>query len=163
MLMAPTPAAKTIRLPRRRWEITSATGSRACPRPRRSSPIGSPRWPPSRLVWNRSYVTTKCGRHLAGGKSLTSYGGGKGLELIPAERIELILGIPAWQSEDTTPSKQGWADESFLLKYRLLSANEERATISDCFPGAFRAHRKRRLHAASLCVLLLRCLWQRLG
>ena len=28
------------------------------------------------------------------GHSLTSYGGGKGLELIPAERIELIIGVP---------------------------------------------------------------------
>ncbi len=63
--------------------------------------------------------------HLPGGDTLKSFGGGKGLELIPADRIELILGIPAWQSEDTSPSKQGWTDESFLLKYRLLSANEE--------------------------------------
>ena len=57
--------------------------------------------------------------------TLKSFGGGKGLELIPAEHIELIFGVPAWQSEDTSPRKQGWADESFLLKYRLLSANEE--------------------------------------
>jgi hypothetical protein len=65
--------------------------------------------------------------NMPGGKSLTSYGGGKGLEIIPAENIELIFGIPAWQNERTSPTKQihGWADESFLLKYRLLSANEE--------------------------------------
>jgi Putative MetA-pathway of phenol degradation len=62
---------------------------------------------------------------LPGGDTLKSFGGGKGLEVIPAERVELILGIPAWQSEDTSPGKQGWADDSFLLKYRLLSANEE--------------------------------------
>lgn len=60
-----------------------------------------------------------------GGHTLKSFGGGKGLELIPAEHVELILGIPAWQSEDTSPRKHGWTDESFLLKYRLLSANEE--------------------------------------
>ncbi|HUZ08038.1 MAG TPA: hypothetical protein VMV89_11185 [Candidatus Paceibacterota bacterium] len=67
-------------------------------------------------------------QHQPGGRTLTSYGDGKGLELIPAERVELILGVPAWQSERTasgTPLKHGWADESFLLKYRLLSANEE--------------------------------------
>ncbi len=66
--------------------------------------------------------------HLPGGGTLTSYGGGKGLEIIPAERVELIFGVPAWQSETTpsgSPLKHGWADESFLLKYRLLSANEE--------------------------------------
>ena len=60
-----------------------------------------------------------------GGATLKSFGGGKGLELIPAEPIELIFGVPAWESEDVSPHKQGWADESFLLKYRLLSANEE--------------------------------------
>ncbi len=59
------------------------------------------------------------------GHSLTSYGGGKGLELIPAERIELIIGVPAWQTENTKPTQNGWADESFLVKYRLLSANEQ--------------------------------------
>ena len=59
-----------------------------------------------------------------GGDTLKSFGGGKGLELIPAEPIELIFGVPAWQSEDTSPRKQGWTDENFLLKYRLLSANE---------------------------------------
>jgi len=32
------------------------------------------------------------------GQTLTSFGGGKGLELIPTEQIEVILGIPAWQS-----------------------------------------------------------------
>lgn len=61
----------------------------------------------------------------AGGHSLTSYGGGKGLELIPAEHLEFIIGVPAWQTENTKPAKNGWADESFLVKYRLLSANEE--------------------------------------
>jgi len=62
---------------------------------------------------------------LPGGKTLTIYGGGKGLELIPFERVEVIIGVPAWESENTSPSKQGWADESFLIKYRLLSANEK--------------------------------------
>jgi hypothetical protein len=62
---------------------------------------------------------------LAGGHELISYGGGKGVELIPAERIELILGIPAYQTENTSPPKSGWADETFLIKYRILSANEQ--------------------------------------
>lgn len=63
--------------------------------------------------------------NLPGGKELDSYGGGKGLEIIPVENVELIIGIPAWQSEDIVPRKEGWTDESFLLKYRLLSANEQ--------------------------------------
>jgi hypothetical protein len=62
---------------------------------------------------------------LPSGKTLTIYGGGKGLELIPFERVEVIIGVPAWESENTSPAKQGWADENFLIKYRLLSANEK--------------------------------------
>jgi hypothetical protein len=62
---------------------------------------------------------------LPGGKTLTNYGNGKGLEIIPADPFELIIGAPPWETENTEPRKQGWGDEGFLLKYRLLSANEE--------------------------------------
>jgi hypothetical protein len=62
---------------------------------------------------------------LPGKKILTNYGAGKGLELIPAEPIEVIIGVPPWESENTAPPKRGWGDEGLLLKYRLLSANEE--------------------------------------
>ncbi|MBU6410962.1 MAG: hypothetical protein KGR98_11310, partial [Verrucomicrobia bacterium] len=61
-------------------------------------------------------------KRLPGGASLTSCGAGKGLELIPAQNVEVILGVPAWEYKNTSPSKSGWSDESFLLKYRLLSA-----------------------------------------
>ena len=63
---------------------------------------------------------------LPGGKTLNISGGGKGLELIPSARVELIIGLPSWESENTSPNKDGWSDESFLLKYRLLSANAQR-------------------------------------
>jgi hypothetical protein len=57
----------------------------------------------------------------------TSYGGGKGLELIPTFNTELIVGVPAYQTRNTPKGKvDGWADDSVLLKYRFLSANEER-------------------------------------
>jgi hypothetical protein len=57
---------------------------------------------------------------------ITNYGGGKGLEIIPTPDTEIILGEPGYQSR-TTPkgTTKGWADETFLLKYRGLSANEE--------------------------------------
>jgi hypothetical protein len=68
------------------------------------------------------------------GYALDNYGGGKGLELIPFQNTEIILGFPAWLShggkiihgtkKSVAPS-DGWADETFLVKYRLLSANEE--------------------------------------
>ena len=62
---------------------------------------------------------------LPGGHSLISYGGGKGLELIPAGPVEVIIGIPAYQTEDTSPRKNGWTDQTFLLKYRIASAKED--------------------------------------
>ncbi|MBU6402058.1 MAG: hypothetical protein KGS61_17205, partial [Verrucomicrobia bacterium] len=61
-----------------------------------------------------------------GARAMTSYGGGKGLELIPAERIETIIGLPAWQTWNRPAGTDGWSDESFLVKYRLCAANEEK-------------------------------------
>jgi hypothetical protein len=68
------------------------------------------------------------------GKAIDNFGAGKGLALIPWENLEVILGIPAWiayngaiqhpKAKEKPPS-DGWADETFLIKYRLLSANEE--------------------------------------
>jgi hypothetical protein len=61
-----------------------------------------------------------------GGTDVTNYGGGKGLELIPTSNTEIILGEPGYQSRTTRKgTTKGWADETFLLKYRGLSANEE--------------------------------------
>jgi hypothetical protein len=58
--------------------------------------------------------------------TLDNYGGGKGLELIPTLNTEVIVGVPAYLTR-TTPKGQvsGWADESLLLKYRFVAANEE--------------------------------------
>jgi hypothetical protein len=60
-----------------------------------------------------------------GDHTVVSYGGGKGLELIPAERVEVIIGVPAWQTENDLKNKSGWTDQNFLIKYRWLSANAE--------------------------------------
>jgi hypothetical protein len=62
------------------------------------------------------------------GAATDNFGGGKGLELIPFQNVEIILGIPAWEAHNGRiphKDKDGWADETFLIKYRLLSANEE--------------------------------------
>ncbi len=57
---------------------------------------------------------------------LDNYGGGKGLELIPTDNTEVILGEPAYQTRITRAGKtSGWADETLLLKYRAATANEE--------------------------------------
>src|SRR5258708_33492111 len=57
---------------------------------------------------------------------ITNYGGGKGLELIPTENTELIIGVPAYQSRSTGKGKvEGWTDETLLAKYRFASGTEE--------------------------------------
>ncbi len=62
----------------------------------------------------------------SGNVSLENFGGSKGLELIPTDNMELILGVPAYQRR-VTPKETvtGWADETLLMKYRFVSANEE--------------------------------------
>jgi len=73
----------------------------------------------------------------AGGNTLTSYGGGKGLELIPCENVEMILGVPAWQAHKNPKDADGFADDNFLLKYRFASANESNGNyILTAFLGA---------------------------
>lgn len=64
-------------------------------------------------------------QRLKGGHELVNYGSTKGLEFIPAERIQFIVGIPPYETENTTPSKSGWGDQMFLMKYRFAAANED--------------------------------------
>jgi len=72
------------------------------------------------------------------GFDYTNYGGGKGLELIPTENTEIIVNAPNYQTRDVrnltainsliskgSYPNTGWQDESLLVKYRFLSANEE--------------------------------------
>lgn len=60
---------------------------------------------------------------------LDNYGAGKGLEIIPTPDTEVIIGIPPYDvrtSNTGSTLAQGWADwPAFLIKYRLLSANEQ--------------------------------------
>ncbi len=59
------------------------------------------------------------------GANITSYGSGKGLELIPYDNIEVILGVPSWQSYNKPNGLDGFGDDSFLVKYRIAAQNEE--------------------------------------
>jgi hypothetical protein len=68
------------------------------------------------------------------GVAIDNFGAGKGLELIPFQNTEIILGVPAWIAHNghivhsagrKEVARDGWADETFLVKYRLLSANED--------------------------------------
>jgi len=55
-----------------------------------------------------------------------NYGGSKGLELIPANNIEVVINLPPYLVHNNPGQANGWGDESFLVKYRLLSRNEEK-------------------------------------
>jgi hypothetical protein len=61
----------------------------------------------------------------AKGVTTINYGGGKGLELIPFEKLEVIFSLPPYIDHNSPPVKNGFGDVSFLVKYRLLSSNEE--------------------------------------
>ncbi|HWY57234.1 MAG TPA: hypothetical protein VNZ03_22410 [Terriglobales bacterium] len=62
----------------------------------------------------------------AKGITTDNFDGGKGLELIPFEKVEVIFNVPPYIEHNNPADKDGWGDLAFLLKYRLLSANEER-------------------------------------
>lgn len=57
-----------------------------------------------------------------GGESL-NYGSGKGLELIPTKRTEIILGLPPYQVPVT--GKDGFGNIPLTLKYRFAAGSEE--------------------------------------
>jgi hypothetical protein len=61
----------------------------------------------------------------AAGITTNNYGGGKGPELIPFERIEVIFNVPPYLAHNDPLVQNGWGDVAFLVKYRLLSQNEE--------------------------------------
>ena len=61
----------------------------------------------------------------AKGITTDNYDGGKGLELIPFEKVEVILNVPPYLDHNNPNVRNGWGDVAFLVKYRLLSANEE--------------------------------------
>ena len=82
----------------------------------------------------RSDVVSQSQPH---GVSTLNYGNGKGLELIPTEHTEIILGVAAYVEHEHSKSRDGFGDVNFLVKYRLLSANEEQGNyILTAFLGA---------------------------
>lgn len=53
-----------------------------------------------------------------------NYDGGKGLELIPSRHIELLINLPPYLVHNNPNIADGFGDFSFMVKYRLLAANE---------------------------------------
>jgi len=71
------------------------------------------------------------------GIPLWNVGGGKGVEFIPIDRVEVIVGVPAYLVHQDPKQHNGFGDENFLLKYRIASANEEHGNyIVSAFLGA---------------------------
>jgi hypothetical protein len=58
------------------------------------------------------------------GVTTDNYDGGKGLELIPSNKVEVIFNLPPYLDHNST-AKNGFGDVAFLVKYRFLSSNEE--------------------------------------
>lgn len=61
----------------------------------------------------------------ARGVTTDNYDGGKGLELIPFKKVEVILNAPPYLVHNNPVVHDGFGDMAFLVKYRMLSANEE--------------------------------------
>lgn len=59
------------------------------------------------------------------GVTTDNYDGGKGLELIPMEKVELIFNTPPYLVHNSPKVKDGFGDVAFLVKYRLFSESEE--------------------------------------
>ncbi|MGH7653101.1 MAG: hypothetical protein ACREN6_00430 [Gemmatimonadaceae bacterium] len=77
-----------------------------------------------------------------GGPYAESYGNTKGLEFIPFENVEVILGVPAYVVHNNPAVPNGWGDAQVLVKYRLFAGNAEHgdyilsAFLSSSFPSA---------------------------
>jgi hypothetical protein len=59
------------------------------------------------------------------GVAADNYGVSKGFEIIPANRWEVILAIPPYLVDNPDSAQNGFGDSQFLVKYRILSSNEE--------------------------------------
>jgi len=59
------------------------------------------------------------------GLATDTFGGGKGIELIPFQSTEVIVGVPAFVKRNIPRNTDGFADWPFLVKVRLLTSNEE--------------------------------------
>ena len=59
------------------------------------------------------------------GATTENIGNGKGVSFIPAPRLEVIIGIPPYFVHSDPHRQDGWGDETFQVKYRLASGNEQ--------------------------------------
>jgi hypothetical protein len=90
---------------------------------------GQPRWmTPLVTVTPRleqEFRTDFLIQQMSSGDELVNLGNGKGLELIPNERVELLFNVPPYLQHNNPGIHDGVGDVSFVGKYRLLAADEE--------------------------------------
>jgi len=90
-----------------------------------------------RLEQSFRYDITR--QYQSGGVVLNNYGGNKGLKLITGESTEIDVSVPSYLQKKSASTKlTGWSDESLLLKYRILSANEEHGNYAVSVSRAYR-------------------------
>ncbi len=56
---------------------------------------------------------------------VTNLDNGKGLELIPTRRTELLINLPPYLVHENPTALDGWGDASFVMKYRFFARNEQ--------------------------------------
>jgi hypothetical protein len=54
-----------------------------------------------------------------------NYGGSRGLDFIPFEKVQITISIPPYLVHNNPAVADGFGDFQFLIKYRLLSKNQE--------------------------------------
>jgi hypothetical protein len=57
---------------------------------------------------------------------VTNVDNGKGLELIPSSRTELLINLPPWLFHENPDVRDGPGDASFTIKYRFYARNEQK-------------------------------------
>jgi len=57
------------------------------------------------------------------GSTISTFGGGKGLEFIAAPRVQLLLGVPSYIGHSAPAPPDGFGDLPLMLKFRVASAN----------------------------------------
>jgi hypothetical protein len=72
----------------------------------------------------------------AKGVTTDDYDGGKGLELSPFQKVEVIFNLSPYIDHNSPATKNGWGDAAFPAKNRLLSRS---GFLSDEFVTEFRS------------------------
>lgn len=98
------------------------------------------------------------------GAATDVYGAGRGLDIIPAEHIQLVLGAPSYVVHHGSALRDGIGDEPLLVKYRIASRNEQNGNyIVTAFLGVNFPHRQFYKRRFSCDHHDDHRLWQRLG